>query len=132
MVNLKNPRFCKKLVFLSMLLKDRIVDFAKDFFTKGILQLNPTKFLIAKHFFMDFYLIILLPGAQIFGIVTLVTLGSLMLTDICQMMMVSMSRCTVCYIYAISCPKILNLSILYLLLEFPKIAPAPCIHVQYI
>jgi hypothetical protein len=55
MVNLKNPRFCKKkLVFLSMLLKDRIVDFAKDFFTKGILQLNPTKLLIAKHFFMDF------------------------------------------------------------------------------
>jgi hypothetical protein len=57
-----------------MLLKDRIVDFAKDFFTKGILQLNPTKFLIAQHFFMDFYLIILLSGAKIFGIVTLVTL----------------------------------------------------------
>jgi hypothetical protein len=53
-VNLKNPHFCKKLVFLSMLLKDRIVDFAKDFFTKGILQLNPTIFLVAKHFFMDF------------------------------------------------------------------------------
>jgi hypothetical protein len=107
-----------------MLLKDRIVDFAKDFFIKEILQLNPTKFLIAKHFFMDFYFIILLPGAQIFGIVTPVTLGSLMLTDICQMMMVSMSRCTVCYIYAISCPKKLNLSIL--MLEFPKIAPATC------
>jgi hypothetical protein len=39
MVNLKNPSFCKKLVILSMLLKDRIVDFAKDFFTKGYFNL---------------------------------------------------------------------------------------------
>jgi hypothetical protein len=78
-----------------MLLKDRIVDFAKDFFNKGILQLNLTIFLVAKHFFMDFKFIILLPGALVFAIVILVTLGSLMLTDICRMMMVSMSRWTV-------------------------------------
>jgi hypothetical protein len=112
-------------VFLSMLLKDRIVDFAKDFFTKGILQLNPTKFLIAKHFFIDFYLSFYFPEHRFLALLLLWHWA--LLTDICQMMMVSMSRCTVCYIYAISCPKILNLSILYLLLEFPKIAPTPCI-----
>jgi hypothetical protein len=78
-----------------MLLKDRIVDIAKDFFNKGILQLNPTIFLVDKHFFMDLLFIFLLPGALVFDMVTLVTQGSLMLTDICRMMLFSMSRFTV-------------------------------------
>jgi hypothetical protein len=34
---------------------------------KGILQLNPTIFLVAKNFFMNLLFIILLPGAQVFG-----------------------------------------------------------------
>jgi hypothetical protein len=59
-----------------MLLKDRIVAIAKYFFRKGILQINPTIFLVAIYFFMDLLFIIKLPCAQVFAIGTLVTLGS--------------------------------------------------------
>jgi hypothetical protein len=62
-VNLKNPCFLYKKTGVFVNAFKRI---AKDFFNKGIVQPNPTIFLVAKHFFMDL-LFILLPGAKVFG-----------------------------------------------------------------